>query len=184
LALIYPEYTASKEKLQAMDEQLAIYKTLYRKSVDSLEKRKELYMVLLKHLSSRLKFKFRDNLRHKGFQGTVKIDHIAKTLDCEVVPNNKALQTDTSQLSGGERSFSTVSLLMAMWEVMENSLCAMDEFDVFMDMSSRQKSIEMLVEMSLANKKRQFIFISPQSMQGVPVNSQIQLIVVADPKRV
>jgi chromosome segregation ATPase len=184
IAVIHPEYVASKEKLNAMDEELTIYKTLYHKSVNSLTKRKELYMKLVYELSKRLKYKFRQNLQHKGFQGQLLIDHTTKTLEINVVPNNKALQTDTSQLSGGERSFSTVSLLMAMWEVMENSLCAMDEFDVFMDMSSRQKSIEMLVEMSLANKKRQFIFISPQSMQGVPVNSQIQLIVVADPKRV
>lgn len=69
-------------------------------------------------------------------------------------------------------------------------------------MSARQKSMEMLVNMSLENKKRQFIFISPQSMQyvifsvnvffnficynfsrGVPANNAIQLIVIADPKR-
>jgi chromosome segregation ATPase len=184
LTVIFPEYTASKQKLADMDDELSVYKALHKKSVDSLIKRKELYMKLVFELSKRLKMKFRQNLSHKGFQGSLIIEHTTKTLDINIVPNNKALQTDTSQLSGGERSFSTVSLLMAMWEVMENSLCAMDEFDVFMDMSSRQKSIEMLCEMAEAHKKRQFIFISPQSMQGVKSSDKIQLIVVADPKRV
>jgi len=184
LTVIYPEYTASKQKLFDLDEELNVYKAIHKKSVNMLVKRKELYMSLLRNLSTRLKHKFRQNLQHKGFQGSLLIDHSNKTLEINIVPNNKALQTDTSQLSGGERSFSTVSLLMAMWEVMENSLCAMDEFDVFMDMSSRQKSMEMLVEMALANKQRQFIFISPQTMSGVPSNSAIQLIVVADPKRI
>jgi len=184
IQVILPEYMASKQKLFDMDEELAVYKALHQKSVGFLVKRKELYMKLVYELSRRLKMKFRQNLQHKGFQGSLIIDHTQKTLDINIVPNNKALQTDTSQLSGGERSFSTVSLLMAMWEVMENSLCAMDEFDVFMDMSSRQKSIEMLCEMAEAHKKRQFIFISPQSMQGVKSSDKIQLIVVADPKRV
>jgi hypothetical protein len=65
-------------------------------------------------------------------------------------------------------------------------------------MSARTKSIEMLTEMALGHPRRQFIFISPQSMRyarfdspvnlashssGVPVNDAIQMVVLAAPKR-
>lgn len=40
--------------------------------------------------------------------------------------------SSTSSLSGGERSYSTVAFLMALWECVELPFYFMDEFDVFM----------------------------------------------------
>ena len=41
--------------------------------------------------------------------------------------------TDTKQLSGGEKTFTTLALLIAIGQVMETPFRVMDEFDVFMD---------------------------------------------------
>ncbi len=39
---------------------------------------------------------------------------------------------NTESLSGGEKSFSTVAFLMALWSNMELPFYSMDEYDVFM----------------------------------------------------
>jgi chromosome segregation ATPase len=74
---------------------------------------------------------------------------------------------DTKALSGGERSYSTVSLLLALWEAMENPFRAMDEFDVFMDSVNRQISIDLLIDAAREHKNRQFIFITPHDYRYV-----------------
>ncbi len=39
---------------------------------------------------------------------------------------------DVNALSGGERSYTTLSLLLSLGEVVDNPFRAMDEFDIFM----------------------------------------------------
>ena len=41
--------------------------------------------------------------------------------------------SDVKELSGGERSVTTMSLLMALWKSIESPFRILDEFDVYMD---------------------------------------------------
>lgn len=77
--------------------------------------------------------------------------------------NGRSAQTVHS-LSGGERSFSTISFLLAMWQSLDTPFYALDEFDVFMDQVNRKKSIEMLIEVAEHLSTSQFILITPQSL--------------------
>jgi chromosome segregation ATPase len=52
-------------------------------------------------------------------------------------------------LSGGERSFSTVSLLLALWETVSCPIRCLDEWDVFLDAVNRQLAAKMLVSVGL-----------------------------------
>ena len=56
-------------------------------------------------------------------------------------------------LSGGERSFSTVSLLLALWESTGGPLRCMDEWDVFLDGVNRDLAAGMLVSVSLSSSR-------------------------------
>lgn len=48
-------------------------------------------------------------------------------------------------MSGGERSFTTVSLLLAMWDLSSSPLRCLDEWDVFLDTANRTVAAKMMV---------------------------------------
>jgi hypothetical protein len=83
------------------------------------------------------KYFFRSFLKQKGHIGRLDFDTKKLELDIHVQlaghanTNNHSGQTVHS-LSGGERSFSTVSLLLALWQSMSTPFYALDEYDVFM----------------------------------------------------
>jgi len=137
---------------------------------EHLIERKRVWAYLLVSLSKRTREQFRCLLTQKGFEGDLIFDHDHKRLEISVRPSAKSANKDTTSLSGGEKSFSTVSLLMSIWNVMETPLCAMDEFDIFMDMSVRKKSIELLINLGLEENQSscQFLFLSPGDKKQVP----------------
>ena len=59
----------------------------------------------------------------------------------QITPRGDEVHKDTRSLSGGERSFSTVCFMLALWEVVEMPLRCLDEFDVFMVKDERNRSL-------------------------------------------
>jgi chromosome segregation ATPase len=95
----------------------------------------------------------------RGFQGRISLRHSDETLNMGVLAasadkNNDAAPTQwksASLLSGGERSYATVSLLLALWESAGGPLRCLDEWDVFLDQVNRDLAAGMLVsELSLS----------------------------------
>ncbi len=80
------------------------------------------------------------------------------------VDKNQATK-NTSSLSGGERSFSTVCFIMALWQAIESPFRCLDEFDVFMDLINRRMSMQLMIKEAKEVKQKQFIFFTPQDMR-------------------
>lgn len=121
------------------------------------------------------------------YQGTVMIDHVNKLLDLHVsARDDKKTGNDTKSLSGGERSYSTVAFILALWDCIQLPFYFLDEFDVFMvscyvlvlkfilykknkftlraylqDKINRRVIMDILLEHSRLHPQSQFAFLTP-----------------------
>lgn len=91
--------------------------------------------------------------------------------------------TTTHGLSGGEKSFSTICLLLSLWDAMGAPIRCLDEFDVFMDSVNRTVSVGMMIKAARRNVGKQFIFITPGSMDAVPREDDVKVTKMRDPER-
>ncbi|KAJ8329746.1 Structural maintenance of chromosomes protein 6 [Batrachochytrium dendrobatidis] len=143
----------------------------------SLAQRNSAYEDFKKYISIRAKRMFSELIRKRGFRGTLKLDHQARELNLHVDVGDaeKSGQSidpvndrDPKALSGGEKSFATVCLLLALWESMASPFRALDEFDVFMDAVNRRLAMKLMVDNARdAESQSQYILITPQNMSHV-----------------
>ena len=98
--------------------------------------------------------------------------------------NDESTQTkDVKALSGGERSFTTLSLLLAIGESLETPFRVMDEFDVFLDPVARKLALNTLIKLSKEMEHRQFIFITPQDLSQIQTDSKLRIFKLKPPAR-
>lgn len=95
------------------------------------------------HIAARARQMFSHHLTSRGFTGKLKFQHEKCTLDILIQTEAdagkvKARQKDTKSLSGGEKSFSTVCLLLTMWESVGCPLRCLDEFVRTLEFASRR----------------------------------------------
>ncbi|XP_048046427.1 structural maintenance of chromosomes protein 6 [Megalobrama amblycephala] len=161
-----------------------------RKFIDRLDNimidRQDRYKSLRRSLSVRCKLYFNNFMMQLHCCGSMMFDHINETLSISVKPpgQEKNNVSDMRSLSGGERSFSTVCFILALWEITESPFRCLDEFDVYMDMHNRSISMNMLVALSERQHLRQFIFITPQSTSHLPKSAHITIHQLQDPEKV
>lgn len=115
---------------------------------DTLTLRLEKWRKFQRYISSQSRANFIYLLSERGFRGKLLLDHERKALDLQVEPDRAEKGgggRSTRTLSGGEKSFSSICLLLSIWEAMGSPLRCLDEFDVFMDNVNRAISTNMLV---------------------------------------
>lgn len=70
----------------------------------------------------------------RKFNGELKFNTEESTLELKVIPRDKDqtnTASSTNSLSGGERSYVTVSLLISLWKCVDHPFYFLDEYDVF-----------------------------------------------------
>ncbi|KAF1811318.1 DNA repair protein Rad18 [Eremomyces bilateralis CBS 781.70] len=139
-----------------------------------------------KIITVRARGDFRMKLAERKFRGDMIISHTKHELDIRVEPDMTRGQShgrQTKTLSGGEKSFSTICLLLALWDAMGSKIRCLDEFDVFMDSVNRSASVSMMISAARDSVSRQFILITPQAMGNVELKSDVKVIKMSDPER-
>ncbi|KAK4185294.1 hypothetical protein QBC35DRAFT_389855 [Podospora australis] len=140
-----------------------------------------------RYISSQSRANFIYLLSERGFRGKLLLDHERKALDLQVEPDKtekRAAGRSTKTLSGGEKSFSSICLLLAIWEAMGSPLRCLDEFDVFMDNVNRAISTNMLITAARRSVNRQYIFITPNAIEGRnALDKDVKVIRLTDPRQ-
>ncbi|KAI8917698.1 P-loop containing nucleoside triphosphate hydrolase protein [Powellomyces hirtus] len=146
---------------------------------DALRERMRMWTSFRYYISARAKMLFGELMRRRGYRGKLILNHKKLTLGLRVTINSNdhpegqgganGQEKDPRSLSGGEKSFSTVCLLLSLWESMGSPFRALDEFDVFMDAVNRRSSMTAMIENAREQDRPcQYIFITPQTMGNVP----------------
>lgn len=107
------DYKESSAQWMRLSEEFETHSADYKK-------RTKMWGTKLKHNAKVISKNFDIYLQSKGFAGTVKFDHKNHTLHlaCQTDnSNDESRVSDVRQLSGGERSYTTLCLLLALGHV-------------------------------------------------------------------
>jgi len=150
-----------------------------------LTARKEGFKLIRKTCSRNIDRNFILQLNARNYVGKLVFDHKGHTLTIIVNPDSKVsaaaldLNRDIRSLSGGEKSYSSVSLILALWNAMSPPFRVLDEFDVFMDALNRRISLENIINYAKSDRKYQFIFLTPLNTDNIDISSDIKIIKLA-----
>ena len=133
----------------------------------ALNTRNDRWLKFRQEISVLARVTFNYLLSERQYRGSLSIDHKSERLDIHIQPDitvNSNAGRQTKTLSGGEKSFSTVCLLLALWDAMGSPIRCLDEFDVFMDNVNREIAMKLIVGAARRSVGRQYILITPQAM--------------------
>jgi structural maintenance of chromosomes protein 6 len=140
--------TAAVRDHQLASRRLADSEELLKEIKKSHGGRLEMWRKFQSQISARSRIQFTYLLSERGFRGKLLLDHKHHLLEIQVEPDETTLNATgraTKTLSGGEKSFSSICLLLSVWEGMGAPLRCLDEYDVFMDHVNRDISTNMIV---------------------------------------
>ncbi len=180
------KYKRAKDIVEGKVAQLEEITLVKENLTQDVLRRKERWEQFREHIANKTSLIFDEVLNKKGSSGTVEFDHDSGTLELIVQKDSadaNSQQKDTKALSGGERSYATIALLIALGESLETPFRILDEFDVFLDPVTRKMTIQALIEMAKGMAHRQFVFITPQDVSSVTTDPMLKVLKMTPPAR-
>ncbi|KAI0304378.1 P-loop containing nucleoside triphosphate hydrolase protein [Multifurca ochricompacta] len=183
------EVNKARAALETAQKDLKSMASLNRALKQSLRLRLEKWHDFRRHIAFRCKVVFQYHLSNRGYFGKVLFNHHDGTLQLRVQTDDLNgtqggnRDKDPRSLSGGEKSFATICLLLAMWESIGSPIRCLDEFDVFMDAVNRRISMKMMIDTANSSDGKQYILITPQNMQNIHVGPTVRVHRMSDPER-
>ncbi|KAF3081083.1 Structural maintenance of chromosomes protein 6 [Orbilia oligospora] len=184
---IAKDYRKKTEKYKAAREEVTDLEKVHQALQQTFEERMERWGYFRKYISVQSRYQFRFLMSEREFDGKLAFDHKKGILQLRVQPSQQATDTqrNTKTLSGGEKSFSQICLLLALWEAMGSPFRCLDEFDVFMDAVNRGVSMGLIIKAARNSVGKQFILITPQdvSTKGIDETADVRIVRMPDPQR-
>jgi len=188
------KYREMTEEYKKAKSEIAKYDTFVKKLKESVNIRMKRWYEFRIFICLRAKNIFSELLSRRGYKGSIIFSHRKRQLNLKVQIEDQALvnasgnetyEKDPKALSGGEKSFSTICLLLSLWETMGCPIRGLDEFDVFMDAVNRRISMKMLIESARDTAQTQYILITPQDMSNIQEFGldSLRIIRMEDPER-
>ena len=185
-AVARDKYFRARKDMDSKMQQIEAIAKSTKDLTKDLKDRKSRWRQFRGHIAEITNLGFDTMLNKKGSSGEVEFDHDNKRLNLVVQKSNADSHSQTKDvkaLSGGERSFATLSLLLAIGESLETPFRVMDEFDVFLDPVARKIAMDNLVRVAKEMGHRQFIFITPQDVSNLKTDPQLRIFKMNPPKR-
>ncbi|KYN09467.1 Structural maintenance of chromosomes protein 6 [Trachymyrmex cornetzi] len=152
--------------------------------IERLRHRQKMFLQLRDMYSVYVQKSFTDMLSLRQYKGTVVIDHRKKVLDLHVsARDDKKSGNDTRSLSGGERSYSTVAFILALWDCIQLPFYFLDEFDVFMDKVNRRVIMDILLDHTRLHPQSQFAFLTPLDTSHILAEDYVTIHQLQPPER-
>ncbi|XP_046814733.1 structural maintenance of chromosomes protein 6 isoform X1 [Vespa crabro] len=174
-----------KEKYSNVIEFSSVIEENNRNQLRRLKSRKKMYENMKQAIGVKVKNSFSTILALRKYKGSINIDHVHKLLTLQVSPQNDNQNsiTDTRSLSGGERSYSTVAFMLALWDCTNLPFYFLDEFDVFMDKVNRRVIMDILLDYTKSHPQCQFTFLTPLDTSNILAEDFVTIHQLAPPER-
>ncbi|TIC45393.1 P-loop containing nucleoside triphosphate hydrolase protein [Wallemia mellicola] len=182
------EYHKALDAVESAQRDINDMNIFIRELKKALDLRTQKWLQFRKHIAMRAKYQFMFHLSSRGYYGTIHFNHGERRLDLMVQTDDQLAtqgkrDKDPRSLSGGEKSFSTICLLLSLWEAIGCPIRCLDEFDVFMDAVNRKISMKMMIDTAKSSTGIQYVLITPQDMSSITLGKEVKVHRMKDPER-